>query len=89
MGIKGFKIDFSKGQLLTGSKLHYVIGKVTNVSNKTLEFKEEGCGDYDVAAVALYPTNIFEPKQSAEIYVVKHAPGKQETKQVRTSVLDK
>lgn len=87
--VEGFKIDFSKGQLLTGSKLHYVIGKVTNVTNKTLEFKEEGCGDYDVAAVALYPTNIFEPKQSAEIYVVKHAPGKQETKQVRTSVLDK
>ncbi|MDY6421191.1 MAG: type-F conjugative transfer system secretin TraK [Succinivibrio dextrinosolvens] len=87
--VEGFKVDFSNGQLITGSKLHYVIGKVTNVSSQTLEFKEAGCGDYDVAAVALYPTNVFEPHQSAEIYVIKHAVGRQEVKQVRTSVLDK
>lgn len=87
--VEGFKVDFSNGQLITGSKLHYVIGKVTNISSKTLEFKEAGCGDYDVAAVALYPTNVFEPHQSAEIYVIKHAVGRQEVKQVRTSVLDK
>lgn len=87
--MEGFKVDFSQGQLITGSKLHYVIGKVTNVSSQTLEFKEASCGDYDVAAVALYPTNIFEPHQSAEIYVIKHAVGRQEVKQVRTSILDK
>ena len=87
--VEGFRVDWSKGQLITGSKLHYVIGKVTNTSSKTLEFKEAGCGDYDVAAVALYPTNVFEPGQSAEIYVIKHATGRQEVKQVRTSILDK
>ena len=87
--VDGFKVDFSEGQLIAGSKLHYVIGKVTNTSDKTLEFKEAGCGDYDVAAVALYPTNIFEPGESAEIYVIRHAQGRQELKQVRTSVLEK
>lgn len=87
--VDGFKVDFSQGQLIAGSKLHYVIGKVTNISKETLEFKESGCGDYDVAAVALYPTNVFEPGESAEIYVIKHAQGRQEIKQVRASVLDK
>lgn len=87
--VDGFKVDFSHGQLIAGSKLHYVIGKVTNISKETLEFKESGCGDYDVAAVALYPTNVFEPGESAEIYVIKHAQGRQEIKQVRASVLDK
>jgi conjugal transfer pilus assembly protein TraK len=87
--VDGFKVDFSQGQLIAGSKLHYVIGKVTNISTETLEFKESGCGDYDVAAVALYPTNVFEPGESAEIYVIKHAQGRQEIKQVRASVLDK
>ncbi|MBE6422876.1 TraK domain-containing protein [Succinivibrio dextrinosolvens] len=87
--VDGFKVDFSQGQLIAGSKLHYVIGKVTNVSKQTLEFKESGCGDYDVAAVALYPINIFEPGESAEIYVIKHAQGRLEIKQVRASVLDK
>lgn len=87
--VDGFKVDFSQGQLIAGSKLHYVIGKVTNISKETLEFKESGCGDYDVAAVALYPTNVFEPGESAEIYVIKHSQGRQEIKQVRASVLDK
>ena len=87
--VDGFRVDFSQGQLIAGSKLHYVIGKVTNISKETLEFKESGCGDYDVAAVALYPTNVFEPGESAEIYVIKHAQGRQEIKQVRASVLDK
>ena len=87
--VEGFDVDWSQGQLITGSKLHYVIGKVTNISSRTLEFKEAACGDYDIAAVALYPTNVFEPKQSAEIYVIRHAVGRQEVKQVRTSILDK
>lgn len=87
--VQGFDVDWSKGQLIAGSKLHILVGKVTNTSSSVLEFKEAGCGDYDVAGVALFPTNIFNPGDSAEIYVIKHAQGKQELKQVRSSVLDK
>ena len=87
--VQGFDVDWSRGQLITGSKLHILVGKVTNTSNSVLEFKEAGCGDYDVAGVALFPTNIFNPGDNAEIYVIKHAQGKQELKQVRSSVLDK
>lgn len=87
--INGFKVDFKKGQLIAGSKLHYVVGKVTNTSKQTLEFKEQSCADYDTAAVALFPLTMFEPGQSSEIYVVKRAPGKQELQQVRKSVLAK
>ena len=87
--INGFKVDFKKGQLIAGSKLHYVVGKVTNISKQTLEFKEQSCADYDTAAIALYPLTMFEPGQSSEIYVVKRAPGKQELQQVRKSVLAK
>ena len=87
--VQGFDVDWGKGQLIAGSKLHILVGKVTNTSSNVLEFKEASCGDYDVAGVALFPTNIFNPGDSAEIYVIKHALGKQELKQVRSSVLDK
>ena len=86
---QGFRVDFSKGQLMAGSKLHYIVGKVTNVSAHTLEFRESSCANYDIAAVALWPNNMLEPGQSSEIYVVRHAPGRQEMQQVRTSVLAK
>lgn len=86
---EGFAVDFSKGQLMAGSKLHYIVGKVTNVSAHPLEFREASCANYDVAAVALWPNNMLEPGQSSEIYIVRHAPGRQEMQQRRTSVLAK
>lgn len=86
---EGFNVDFSKGQLIAGSKLHYLVGKVTNVSAHPLEFRESTCGNYDIAAVALWPNNLLEPGQSSEIYVVKHASGRKQLQQVRSSVLDK
>lgn len=67
----GLNFDFSKGQLLAGTNLNYVIGKVTNVGETPIEFTESSCGGYDVAAVAAYPYNLLQPKQSTEVYVVQ------------------
>ena len=86
---EGFNVDFAQGQLLAGSKLHYIIGKVTNVSAHPLEFKESSCGGYDIAAVALWPENILNPGQSSEIYIVRHTTGKVQVKRQRRSVLDR
>ena len=86
---EGFAVDFSKGQLMAGSRLHYVVGKITNVSAHTLEFRESTCGDYDIAAVAVWPYNMLEPGKSSEIYVVRHAPGRSVNLQKRASVLDR
>ena len=85
---EGFNVDFSNGQLLAGSKLHYIIGKVTNVAANPLEFKESSCGGYDIAAVALWPNNVLEPGQSSEIYIVRHTSGKVQVKQQRRSILE-
>lgn len=86
---EGFAVDFSKGQLMAGSRLHYLVGKITNISAHTLEFRESTCGDYDIAAVAVWPYNMLEPGQSSEIYVVRHAPGRSVNLQKRASVLDR
>ena len=67
----GLNFDFSKGQLLAGTNLNYVIGKITNVGETPIEFTESSCGGYDVAAVAAYPYNLLQPKQSTEVYVVQ------------------
>ena len=63
--------EFCKGQLLAGTNLNYVIGKITNVGETPIEFTESSCGGYDVAAVAAYPYNLLQPKQSTEVYVVQ------------------
>ena len=38
--VQGFDVDWGKGQLIAGSKLHILVGKVTNTSSNVLEFKE-------------------------------------------------
>ena len=68
---EGLNFDFGKGQLLAGANLNYVIGKITNVGQREIEFHEASCGGYDVAAVAAYPYNLLRPGESTEVYVVQ------------------
>ncbi len=85
----GLKFDFKKGQLVAGVNLNYVIGKVRNVSNQTIEFKESTCGGYDVAGVAAYPYNLLRPGESTEVYVVQRVLRRQSSQSVRRSLLQR
>ena len=69
----GLSFDFKKGELIAGANLNYVIGKITNVAKKEIEFVESSCGGYDVAAVAAYPYNLLRPGESTEVYVVQRS----------------
>lgn|GEM_PF-479443 len=69
----GLQFSFKGGQLVAGSNLNYVVGKITNVGQKEIEFKEASCGGYDVAAVAAFPYNLLRPGESTEVYVVQRA----------------
>ena len=65
----GLRIDFSQGQTVLGNRLIVHIGVATNASSKPLEFIEDACGDWDVAAVAAFPRNALQPGERTEIYV--------------------
>jgi len=72
----GFNFQFAGGQTMVGHRLSVNIGVATNVSGQPLEFKEQSCGDWDVAAVAAWPRNVLGPNERTEVYVVRRADKK-------------
>ena len=74
---------------MVGHRLSVSIGVATNVSGQPLEFKEQSCGDWDVAAVAAWPRNVLGPNERTEVYVIRRAPGAspQPTTNARPSLL--
>lgn len=67
----GIVFDFANGQMLMGHHLTVQVGVAKNISNEPIEIKESACGNWDVAAVAVWPNNVLEPGQLTEIYVAK------------------
>lgn len=65
----GLDVDFRKGQVLQGHNLSVIVGTVRNISDKPIEFREQTCGSWNVAAVAAWPLKILRPDQMTEIYV--------------------
>ncbi|AJY53115.1 TraK domain-containing protein [Halomonas sp. KO116] len=72
----GFNFQFAGGQTMVGHRLSVNIGVASNVSGQPLEFKEQSCGDWDVAAVAAWPRNVLGPNERTEVYVVRRADKK-------------
>jgi len=66
----GLQFDFANGQSLIGSNLDVQIGVITNVSNIPIEFVEDTCGDWNVAAVSVFPRHTLQPFEKTEVYVV-------------------
>lgn len=83
----GLNFDFVKGQTVTGNSLVVHIGTAKNVTQQAVEFAEETCGDWDVAAVAAFPNNVLGPGQTTEIYVAKKKNFRQEIKVTRPSLI--
>lgn len=71
----GFSFRFAGGQTMVGHRLSVSIGVATNVSGQPLEFKEQSCGDWDVAAVAAWPRNVLGPNERTEVFVIRRADG--------------
>lgn len=67
----GIAFDFASGQMLMGHHLTVQVGVAKNISNQPVEIKESACGNWDVAAVAVWPNNVLEPGQLTEVYVAK------------------
>lgn len=66
----GMEFNFRSGQTLTGHNLTAHVGVARNTSGQPLEFKEQSCGDWNVAAVAAWPRNVLGPNERTEIYVI-------------------
>lgn len=66
---QGIRVDFSKGQTVVGASFVVQIGVATNVSSEPLEFMEDTCGNWDIAAVAAFPRVALQPGEKTEVYV--------------------
>jgi len=67
----GLRFDFKGGQSMFGGRLNVMIGKITNVSDREVEFKEQSCSSWQVAAVAAWPEIYLKPGQKTEVYVAQ------------------
>lgn len=83
----GLKANFISGQMLIGHNLSVYIGVLTNVTDKPIEFSEESCGDWDVAAVSAFPTHTLPPGKKTEVYVVKKRQSLKELQPKRPSLI--
>lgn len=66
---QGIRFNFRQGQLLKGSKLEVYVGTAENVGETPVEFREQNCGAWNVAAVAAWPLKVMRPGQKTEVYV--------------------
>ena len=84
-----FRVDFSRGQHLTGGQLETGVGVVTNSGGATAEFDETACATTAmVAAVALWPSPRLPAGAQAEIYVVRRIPPPEERGLPRPSLIE-
>lgn len=83
----GLAFDFQSGQTVMGHNLIVHIGIAKNTSPHAIEFIENTCGDWDVAAVSAFPRNVLNPGERTEIYVAQKRNYKREIKVKRPSLL--
>lgn len=65
----GLEFNFANGQILEGHKLSFYVGVIRNVADSPVEFREQRCGGWKVAAVTSWPLKVLKPGQKTEIYV--------------------
>lgn len=85
----GIEFNFTSGQTVTGHNLVVHIGVAKNTSHEPIEFVEDTCGAWDVAAVAAFPKNALGPGEMTEIYVAKKKHYRKEIKVDRPSLLSR
>ena len=83
----GLNFDFSNGQVLMGHNLVVHVGIAQNIAPSSIEFMENTCGNWDVAAAAAFPRNVLDPGEKTEIYVARKRHYQREIKVDRPSLL--
>lgn len=69
----GLVFSFKGGQILEGSEMDYYVGVIRNATNEPIEFLEQRCGGWRVAAVTAFPLKVLKAGEATEVYVaVKH-----------------
>ena len=84
-----FRVDFSRGQQLTGGQLEAWVGTVGNAGSAAAELAETACATTpEVVAVAVWPSPRLQPGELAEIYVVRRLPPPEERGLPRPSLIE-
>lgn len=82
----GLRVEFGK-QTLVGHNLVVHVGLATNLSKNTVEFDEDSCADWDIAAVAAFPKLVLKPGEKTEVYVIQKFLKPDTSKKPRASLL--
>lgn len=82
------EVNFAKGQYMTGHSINVFVGVATNISEQPLEFKESWCGNWDVAAAAVWPRNLLQPGDKTEVFVAIKQNRAKSSSTKRRSLLD-
>ena len=85
----GISVNFVNGQMMMGHHLTVFIGIARNVTNKPIEFKEQSCGNWNVAGVTSWPHKLLEPGQKTEVYVAVKQHEKTKSATRRPSLLNR
>jgi len=83
----GLNFDFKNGQTLVGSHFDIQVGVATNVTNTPIEFVNDTCGDWNVAAVSAFPRQVLNSGEQTEVYVVVKKDQQKATTQKRKSLV--
>lgn len=65
----GLEFDFANGQILEGHNLSVYVGVIRNVASTPVEFREQRCGGWRIAAVTSWPLKVLKPGQATEVYL--------------------
>lgn len=65
----GLEFDFANGQIVEGHNLSIHVGVMKNVADTPVEFREQRCGGWRIAAVTSWPLKVLKPGQATEVYV--------------------
>ncbi len=85
----GLAFDFVKGQILEGYNLNFYVGVMTNVADSPVEFREQRCGGWKVAAVTSWPLTVLKPGQKTEVYVAVKREDEVPAESVRKPLIER
>ncbi|MBX2807142.1 MAG: type-F conjugative transfer system secretin TraK [Cellvibrionaceae bacterium] len=83
----GLQFEFARGQTIVGHHLMVHIGIAHNAAPYPIEFIEDTCGDWDIAAVTAFPRHILNPGEKTEVYVAQKRNYTREIEVKRPSLL--
>lgn len=85
----GLAFDFVRGQILEGYNLNFYVGVMTNVADSPVEFREQRCGGWKVAAVTSWPLKVLKPGQKTEVYVAVKREDETPSESVRKPLIER